>query len=111
AASVSKAGGEPLTIISAGYRDWYKRENALRNVPTPKLDISFGARCMIELLGGDPVTPALPASVDAGLQRHFSRCIDSGGDAAKLLGDFDQLIEALWGPRQFRELPLPPKRG
>ncbi|MCY0672106.1 hypothetical protein OVX45_27535, partial [Klebsiella pneumoniae] len=75
----------------------------------------MGARCMIELLGGDPVSAELSPAVDPALRRYFSRCLDPASAderslAWKLLEDFDRLIEALWGPRQFRPLALPPKR-
>jgi hypothetical protein len=68
---------------------------------------------MIELLGGDPLGEEFPEAVDPAIQRHFQRCLGSATgkrpDAWKLLEDFDRLIETLWGPRKFRELPMPPK--
>jgi len=30
-------------------------------------------------------------------------------DAWKLMEDFDKVIEALWGPRQFQVLTMPPR--
>ncbi len=103
----------PITILSGGYAPWYKRDNALRQPPTPNLDIAFAARCMIELLGGDPLRAEFPPKVEAGLQRHFERCLSGAAslDAWKLLEDFDRLIDALWGPRKFQVLTMPPKRG
>ena len=68
---------------------------------------------MIELLGGEPVSAELPATVDPALMRHFRRVAEADGtqlDAWKLLGDFDTLIEALWGPRKFHVLVMPPKK-
>jgi len=103
----------PVTILAGGYRGWYKREGALREPPTPGLDIALGARCMIELLGGDGELAQFPVNVEPGLQRYFTRCV--GGDSSirpdawKLLDDFDRLIEAMWGPRQFLPLAIPPK--
>jgi hypothetical protein len=97
--------------LTAGYRDWYACESALRQPPTPGLDVALAARCMIELLGGDPVSADFPTSTPPGLQRHFTRCLARRtADARQLLNDFDRLIEALWGPRKFMELHMPPKR-
>ena len=61
--------------LTAGYRDWYACESALGQPPTPRLDVAFAARCMIELLGGDPVSAEFPTSTPPGLQRHFLRCL------------------------------------
>jgi hypothetical protein len=56
----------------------------------------------------------LPPEVDPAIRRHFVRCVDlpdhSHSRAEDLLGQFDRLIEALWGPRQFRPLTLPKRR-
>jgi hypothetical protein len=102
---------QPLTVIAGGHRDWYKRERASTNPPTPALDVAFGARCMIELLGGNPVSAEFPKSRDPALVRHFQRCLAGGSrvDAWKLLADFDKLIEALWGPKRFQVLEMPSK--
>jgi hypothetical protein len=110
-----KPHGPPLTIISGGYRSWYKREGAYRAAPTSALDMAFAARCIIELLGGDPLNATAPDGVEPALMRHLGRCLGGGGEprlleAWKVLDDFDRLIEALWGPRRFRTLALPPRR-
>jgi hypothetical protein len=98
---------QPVTIITGGYTPWYKREGALRSPPTPALDIALGARCMIELLGGDPVEATFPPAVELGLQRYFTRCLGGDStmrpDAWKLLADFDRLIEAMC--RSMRHKP------
>jgi serine/threonine protein kinase len=108
-----EGGNMPLPIIAAGHLAWYKSESASTQPPMPALDIALGARSMIELLGGDPISGQCPDRVDSGLQRHFQRCIKTGPnarpDAWKLLDDFDRLIEALWGPRKFITLTLAPK--
>lgn len=113
-ASMGHAGGRSTAIIGTGYRQWYKRQGALGNPPLPSLDLGLAARCMIELLGGDPVTGDCPPGIEPGLARHFGRCLNvepgTGPDAWRLLDDFDRLIEALWGPRQFVPLVLTPKQ-
>ena len=100
----------PATCLSAGI-SVYKKESGSRRPATPSLDISFGApRCMIDLLGGDPVAiEFLRTSV-----RRFSDICNAVSvrpgnrlDAWKLLEDFNRLIDALWGPRSFMELAMP----
>jgi serine/threonine protein kinase len=106
-------GHRPLSTINGGHRAWYRREMQLTNPPSPALDLSFAARCMIDLLGGDPVGETFPPGAEPAIQRHLQRCIGSAADnkpdAWKLLEDFDRLIEALWGPRQFKVLEMPPR--
>ena len=114
AVSGASADSAPLRLITGGYTPWYKREGALKQPPTPTLDIALAARCMIELMGGDPVAAQLAPAVDPALLRYFRRCVETGSsgarpDAWKLLEDFDRLIEALWGPREFRVFKMPPK--
>lgn len=100
----------PVTILSAGYGEWYKRQGATRQPPTLALDVGLGARCMVELLGGDPVRGECPATVEPALARHLQRCLGAGADDAwRLLHDFDRLIEVMWGKREFRALAMPAK--
>jgi serine/threonine protein kinase len=99
-----------LRIIAGGFQAWYKRERAAMQPPSAALDVALGARCMIDLLGGDPVRGEFPPTVDPALQRHYRRCLQTGAtsqaDAWKLLADFDHLIDALWGPRTFHTLEM-----
>jgi serine/threonine protein kinase len=90
---------------------WFMRDGIPRPA-IPVLDISLAAQCMIYLMKGD--AEHLPPEVDPAIRRHFVRCVDlpdhSHSRAEDLLGQFDRLIEALWGPRQFRPLTLPKRR-
>jgi serine/threonine protein kinase len=104
-------GDPPKSIaLTGGYDAWYKRDGASSRPPTPAVDVAFGARCMIELLGGNAIEGTVPPTIEPGLARHFERCLGGNADAWKMLEDFDRLIEAMWGPRKFRELPMPSKR-
>jgi hypothetical protein len=114
AVHAGQAVQRPVSVMGGGYLTWYKRDGATRTPPTAALDIAFGARCMIELLGGDPLEAKFPESVEPGLQRHLQRCAgaasaSNNADAWRLLDDFNGLIEALWGPRKFRTFEMPRK--
>lgn len=65
----------------------------------PALDLHGAANCMLRLL--DPGS-------DAAILRHLERAAESE-DAWRILGDFDRLIDAMWGPRQFRPFSMPPR--
>lgn len=115
AARYSDGCGMPVAIISGGHMEWYRSQGATTSPPAPSLDLALGARTMIQLLGGDPVDAKLPDSIEPALARYFLRCMDETSprprDAWGLLEDFDKVIGALWGPRKFVELELPPRGG
>jgi hypothetical protein len=104
------AGGR-ASSAPGGFDEWYSREAASMRPAVPALDVALAARCMIELIGGDPVRGDLPAGVEPAIGRYFQRCISapSRADAGQLLDDFDRLIEILWGPRTFRAFNMPAK--
>ncbi len=104
--------GEYICAISSAYRLWYPAEVLARGEPTPGLDISMAARCMIDVLGGDPETRIMPASVPWQIQNHLKGCTlpnpqQRPQDARLLLRAFDQLIERLWGSRTFHAFIMP----
>jgi serine/threonine protein kinase len=109
ASAISNAA--PLALMAGVYRNWYRRQDAIHQPPWRGLDIAFGARCMILLLGGDPLGGKCPATTEPAIERHLQRCLAAGesADAWRLLDDFDSLIGRLWGPREFRPFELPPK--
>jgi hypothetical protein len=101
------------TILSLGHLPWYGTGGADRPA-TAGLDVALAARCMIDLVGGDPVGQVFPYKFEPKLEHYFRRCLDAAGnasvDAWLLLSDFDRLIEQLWGRRRFRVLTMPPRR-
>jgi len=106
------ATGEYISAISSSYRDWYPAEVFAREVPTPGLDIAMVARCMIDLLGGDPRKQILLETVPWQLRQYLQGCMlprprQRPQDVHLLLDEFDDLIERLWGPRTFREFVMP----
>ncbi|GCF10790.1 hypothetical protein [Dictyobacter arantiisoli] len=104
--------GERISAISIPYRDWYPAEVPAREMPTPALDIAMGARCMIDILGGDPHTGAVPDTVPWQIRDYLKACIlphpmQRPQEVDSLLLDFDTLIERLWGPRTFHTFRMP----
>ena len=73
----------------------------------------MGLRCMAYLLGGDPLTGALPSSVPAPLQTYLRGALRTGAvqsDAWQLYRDFSDLLAALWGERKFIPFTMPARR-
>lgn len=106
--------GNRLTAISTSYEAWYPPEVHAKALPTPGLDILMAARCMLYLVGADPLGDGKYPTIEPALQNFFAQCLQTAPQhrpqqAWKLLGEFDQLIETLWGPRQFREFRMPSK--
>jgi hypothetical protein len=104
--------GAYLTVIKNAWRDWYPAEVFARTTPGPDLDILLGARCMIFLLGGDPVHGNMPDRVPWQVQQHLRACLlplpqQRPTDAGHLLADFDELIARLWGARTFHPFFMP----
>jgi serine/threonine protein kinase len=101
-----------LTAIVSAYEMWYPPEVFAKQPPLPSLDIFMGARCMVYLLGGDPITGELPVAVPQAIASFFRGCLLSAShyrpqQAWDLLNEFTQLIERLWGPRTFRPFAMP----
>ena len=75
-------------------------------------DIYMGARCMIELVGGDGASKRIPPTVPDAMRRYFEWCMTEGTrlrpqDALKMRDEFDSLLERLYGARRFREFKMP----
>ena len=101
-----------LTAIVSAYEVWYPPEVFARQPPAPSLDIFMGTRCMVYLLGGDPITGDVPTTVPKAIASFFRGCLLPAPDhrpqqAWNLLNEFTELIERLWGPRIFRPLAMP----
>ncbi|MEO3823356.1 molecular chaperone DnaJ [Actinomadura sp. B10D3] len=85
------------------YAGWYPPEVPGRRAASPATDIFMATRCMTELMG-DKAPKAM---------RSFARgCTLPAqnrrpADAWRLLAEFDELLERLYGPRRFRPFHLP----
>jgi hypothetical protein len=110
--AVPRDAGRPIAAVSLAYERWYPAEVWRKEPPTPATDLFLAARCMVDLMGGDPLTGALPPAVPARI-----RCFLAGvarpqprqrpQEAAELLAEFDDLLVALYGARRYVPLRLP----
>lgn len=105
----------PATYLGAivpAYAAWYPPEVFDKQPPLSGLDIFMGARCLVYLLGGDPLTGELPSTVPKAMASFLRGCLlpapqHRPQQAWNVLNDFTQLIERLWGPRTFRRFAMP----
>jgi hypothetical protein len=106
-----QASGEIIAAVDADYEDWYPNEVRNSEPPAAATDIAMSARCMIYLLGGDPVRGAMPARVPAAVQMFLKSCILPGKrarpqEAWGLKEEFDELLQRLWGERKFHPFSM-----
>lgn len=116
-ASVANDAAQPrLTAIIDRYRDWYPPEVLARQSPGAATDLYMAARCMIYIMGGDPVTGAFSGDhVPVPFRAYFRGCIlkqqnARPQDALMLLAEFDELLKRLgapYYPRRFRTFAMP----
>ncbi|MEV4624852.1 molecular chaperone DnaJ [Micromonospora sp. NPDC049523] len=100
--SVTTEGGSVPALV-ARHRDWYPPEVTNRAPATPATDIHLATGCMRWLMG---------SRANNALFRFTRGCTQPNPrrrpqDAWRLLGELDELLEKLYGPRRFRRLLLP----
>jgi hypothetical protein len=110
--AVPLAAARPIAAVSAAYEGWYPVEVWGKEPPTLATDLFLAARCMVDLLGGDPLTGDLPAALPARLRLFLAGTLrpeprQRPHDAADLLAEFDALLAALYGRRRYLPLHLP----
>ncbi|MFN8633534.1 MAG: molecular chaperone DnaJ [Chloroflexota bacterium] len=101
---------ERIAAIVADYERWYPTAVLTKRLPGPAVDLEMGLRCMVYLLGGDPLTGALPATVPAQIHAYLRGPLLTGAQrtsAARLYHDFSQLLAGLWGQRRFVPFSMP----
>lgn len=91
-----------VPALVPAFADWYPEEVHRRAAPGAGTDIAMATRCMTHLMGdGAPVA----------LRRFATGCTlpalrQRPDDAWRLLGEFDEVLENLYGPRKFRPFVL-----
>jgi hypothetical protein len=96
--------GEPLTVVPAGFKEWYPPEAKHR--AEPATDIYLAAKSIVYLAGGDPLHNAFPDHVPAPMRLFFQGCLLESprmrpADAWGLHEEFDELLIDLYGPPQY----------
>jgi hypothetical protein len=93
--------GETPVLVPPRFEDWRGGAASFERGASPAGDLRAAAKTMSYLLG-EHSEPAV--------ERHLERAAEStSANAWRLLEDFDRMIEALWGPRQFRTFTMPPR--
>jgi hypothetical protein len=112
ACAVPRDAGRPIAAVSLAYEHWCPAEVWRKEPPTPATDLFLAARCMVDLLGGDPLTGATPPAVPARIRLFLAGVArplapQRPQAAAELLAEFDLLLTALYGGRRYLPLHLP----
>jgi hypothetical protein len=100
--------GEKVRLVLSRYRGWYPAEVTGKEPVGPETDIFMVMRCAVFLLGGDPLTGALPERAPARLRAFIRGCSQERmsrrpDDAWKLLEELDEIL----GRRKFRPFTMP----
>ncbi|MDT3439838.1 hypothetical protein [Pseudofrankia sp. BMG5.37] len=100
-----------IPALVAAYADWYPPEVARREPPGAATDLALATRCVSYLLGS-PDPARLGAGVPAPIRRFLGGCLLPApsmrpDDAWQLLGELDDLLGRLYGPRRFRPFTMP----
>ncbi|GGM43226.1 hypothetical protein GCM10011608_29870 [Micromonospora sonchi] len=98
---------DPDGIVPAlvpGYQEWYPAEVTDRRPGGPGTDIAMAARCMTWLMGRR--APRELLTFARGCRQRVLRARPD--DAWRLLGELDEVLHRLYGPRTFRPFTLNP---
>lgn len=91
--------GQTIPAIIADYRSFYPQSVLDKEPPTYAIDVAMAARSMVWLCG--PLAPREFRAFANGC------AVSSPPKPAELLGEFDELLLQLYGPRKYRLLTLP----
>jgi hypothetical protein len=95
--------GDCVPAMVERYRAWYPPEVLQRRAPGPHTDIHLATRCMTQLMGERAPRPLVAFARGCALPNPERR----PRDAWQLLGELDELLERLYGPRRFRPFAMP----
>lgn len=100
--SVTDGAGHVPAVVEA-YRDWYPVEVTQKETPTEATDLHLAAKTMHHLMGPRTPKPLQAFVKGCTLPTETMR----PHDAWVLLGELDELLERMYGPRRFREFHMP----
>ncbi|MFF5176871.1 serine/threonine protein kinase [Micromonospora sp. NPDC000316] len=96
--------GGTVPAIVPDHQDWYPPEVLQKRQCGPGTDIWMATGCMTWLLNRD--APRELLTFAEGCRQRFLK--DRPDDAWRLLREFDQVLDRLYGPRTFRPFTLTP---
>jgi len=104
--------GNKVRAMIADAEEFYAPEIPGKREVGPSTDIYMMTKCMVGLLGGDPASGALGASVPAPIRRFAAGCMIMAptrrpDDAWALQEELDELLRQLVGKPQYRPLAIP----
>ena len=105
--------GEKLRNAYQTFESFYPQSAQSRLTLTTQLDLTMSARCIIALLGGDPVTASLNTSVPAPLIRILQRVTriehtgKSSEDAWSIREELGDIAKQVYGAPQFIPIVMP----
>lgn len=99
--------GDLIQAMSPPYTGDYPPEVPARQPATAATDLYMAARCLLRLLGGNPVTGALSDRIPKPLQRLLRSCLlpapqRRASDVWELFDDFQEILHERYGQRKFR---------
>ena len=104
--------GETIKAVNLAYTADYPPEVRARQPATAATDLYMAARCLLRLLGGNPVTGELPTHVPKPIQALVRSCLlpsphRRANDAWELFDEFQTILGQRYGPPRFRPFALP----
>jgi hypothetical protein len=104
--SMPMPSARPAAVPGA-YKDWYPAEVLDGDPVGPDLDIYLATKCMTDLVGDNlpRELAAFARGCTLASPRHRPQ------DAWRLLGELDQVLERLYGPRKFRPFTMKEKNN
>jgi hypothetical protein len=98
--------GERIPAMLPEYAGWYPGEVTRQETPVCGTDLDMAAKCMIYLLGSDPIQVSFPNTTPEKIRAFLKGCTLPGKrarpqDAWALKEEFDDLLKRLWGERKF----------
>lgn len=105
--------GGKLRTSSQNFESFYPEAKRSRLTLTPQLDLAMSARCVVALLGGDPASASLPATVPApltGILQRVARIEPTDRaheDAWSVREELGQIADRVYGAPQFVPIVMP----
>lgn len=111
--SFAGLAGETLRTISTGFESFYPKPAQPWSKLTSKIDLVMSARCIVVILGGDPATASLPATVPTRLASIVQRIALSDIDGTKnedawtIREELGEIAQEVFGSPQFNPIVMP----